>query len=423
MSAFSDRCIEYSHKGARFAATPFGEGDVVSLSGSVAGGTMYANRALADMHASMLTEGTRRKSKKKLQELFDAMGTAVSFSISADRLEFSAKLRREHLKGTLALIAEMLAEPAFLQKELSALKARTLGALALEAENTRAQSAIEISRLMYEAGHPNRAETTEETKRTVAKISAAQLREHHRRTLSYPTLILSLAGAATEQDLRTAAKLFSRLPGRMLAPLAYPSRQESAPGAAVAFVPAKESVDYQLGVRTAMHKDDPMFVPLLLAVNILGRPGFAGRLMQKVREEQGLTYGTYSFLRGFSKRIDGHIAVWATFAPQLFKKGRESVRAEIKRLYTEGPTKKEFEMHRDLYVANWYVRLAKTDAIADAIHDALAEGEKPDYLDHFPRVVAEASYEDVVQACKDYLNPKRMAETAAGTLEKDALAA
>lgn len=409
--------------GAELAVMPFGASGVVSLSGSVAGGHMHSSRAIAELHASMLTEGTRRKSKAKLQELFDAMGTSVSFTASADRLEFSAKLRREHLAEVLSLIVEMLAEPAFPANELATLKKRTLGVLALEAENTRAQSGIALSRLLYEKGHPNRAEATEDMKRAIMRVSPRDLRAHHKRTVFASTLILAMAGAVGEQDLARAAKIMSKLPKGAPKPPAYPSRQGSDAGAAVAFVPAKESVDYQLGVRTVMHKDDPQFVPLLLAVNILGRPGFAGRLMQKVREEQGLTYGTYAFLRGFSRQIDGHVSVWATFAPSLFEKGRASVRAELSRLSTLGPTEAEFTMHRDLYVANWYVRLAKTDAIADAIHDCLAEGEAVDYLDRFPQMIKGAKFADVAQACRDYLVPSRMAETAAGTLEKDALSA
>lgn len=423
MSAFADTTKVLTAKsGARVSATPFGTGSVVSVSGSVAGGFMYAHgRAIAEMHAAMLTEGTRRTNKEKLQERFDAMGTSVAFAVSADRLEFSAKLRRENLKEVLSLIVEMLTLPAFPARELVALKARTLGALALEAENTRAQSGIALSHLLYAAGHPNRAERTEDTKRAVARVSVAQLRAHHTRSVFASTLVLSMAGAVKESDCSMALELFKRLPAGAPSALVYPTPQTSAPGAKVAYVPAKESVDYQLGLRAAMLKSDPHYVPLLLAVNILGRPGFAGRLMQKVREEQGLTYGTYALLRGFSRHIDGHLSVWATFAPQLFQKGRASVRAEIARLAKDGPTEQEFRTHRDLFVANWYVRLAKTDAIADAIHDALVEGEGPAYLDAFPQQIAKASFKDVVRACKEHFLLARMAETAAGTLEKDAL--
>lgn len=425
MSTFANRTSVFvSANGAQVAAIPFGRSGVISLAGSVSGGTMYAgNRALADLHAAMLTEGTRRKSKEKLQELFDAMGTSVSFAASADRLEFSAKLRREHLSEVLALIVEMLTEPAFSTKELSILKGRTLGALVLEAENTRAQSAIALSRILYEPGHPNHAENTDDVKRAISSVTAAALKAHHSQTVFASTLILSMAGAVSATDIPLAARVFGKLPKGSPKPLSYPARQGSRARAAVAFVPAKESVDYQLGVRAVMYKSDPQFVPLLLAINILGRPGFAGRLMAAVREEQGLTYGTYAFLRGFSQRIDGHISVWATFAPALFEKGRASVRKELSRLQKEGPTEAEFKMHRDLFVANWYVRLAKTDTIADAIHDSIAEGEGPEYLDRFPQMIQHATYTDVVQACKDYFVASRMAETAAGTLEKDALSA
>lgn len=423
MSTFAEKTELYTlPNGARISATPFGASDVVSISGSVAGGYMYAQgRALAELHAMMLTEGTKQTSKTALQERLDAMGTSVSFSPAVDRLEFSAKVRREYLFATLELIAEMLAAPAFPQKELSVLIARMEGALALEAENTRTQSAISLSHLLYEVSHPNRATTTERTKRDMRKVAATHLRKYHERTIFASTLILSMAGSVASGDCKKAASLFARLPAGAPAPLRYPPASASPPGAAIAFVPAKESVDYQLGVRAAINRRHSEYLPLLLAVNILGRPGFAGRLMQKVREEQGLTYGTYAFLRGFSNVLDGHIAIWSTFAPTLFARGRASVRAEVARLQKSGPSQEEFGMHRDLFIANWRVKLAKTDAIADAVHDTLVEGDGPAYLDTLPERVAQVTLQAVRSACKKYFTLHAMAETAAGTLEKDAL--
>lgn len=419
MSTFAERTNVFVAKtGVCVSTTSFGMESVVSISGSIAGGYMYAgNRALAEVHAAMLTEGTKRTTKEKLQESFDAMGTTVSFAVSADRLEFSAKVRRVHLVATLARIVEMLTEPSFPSKELTILKGRTLGALALEAENTKVQSAIALSHLLYEAGHPHCIPNTADTKRAVAAITVSQLRNHHRRTVFASTVIIALAGAVEESDCKKIARLFARLPAGAPDPLIYPVSAESKPGAAIAYLPAKESVDYQLGVRAAVGKEHADYAPLLLAVNILGRPGFSGRLMQRVREEQGLTYGTHAFLKGLSKRIDGHIAIWATFAPSLFVRGRLSVRAEIARLQKEGPSLKEFQMHRDLFISNWYVRLAQTDAIADAIHDTLVEGDGPEYLDLLPEKIEHVSYEAVVRACRTYFRLPTMAETAAGTLD------
>jgi hypothetical protein len=80
-------------KGARIITAPFPSKDVVSIVGSVAGGTRAVDKAgfsreVPTVHAAMLMEGTRRRKKSVLQTDLDGMGAELSWGVSADRLNF-----------------------------------------------------------------------------------------------------------------------------------------------------------------------------------------------------------------------------------------------------------------------------------------------------------------------------------------------
>src|SRR5271165_4964134 len=91
----------------------------VSLVGSIIGGArLSGDEALAEVHAAMLLEGTKKRTKSEIQVLLDEMGASLSFALEKDRLVFSAHVRSTHLKKLLALVSEVLREPSFPQSEL-----------------------------------------------------------------------------------------------------------------------------------------------------------------------------------------------------------------------------------------------------------------------------------------------------------------
>ena len=59
----------------------------------------------------------------------------------------------------------------------------------------------------------------------------------------------------------------------------------------------KTSAAFRVGHAVNPHISHDDFLPLKLGIMALGN-GFSGRLMHKVRDEAGLTYGIYASLRG-----------------------------------------------------------------------------------------------------------------------------
>lgn len=398
----------------------------VSFVGSVLGGTRAAaNMQIARVHAAMLLEGTLTRDKKEIQLFLDSIGASVSFSVSRNRLSFSGRVREKHLDKLLHFVAEALTEPTFPEAELEILKKRDLAAFSLAAQDTHTQADIAFTRLLYTPEHPNYAETTDESREALLTTTREELLAHHARVVGRQGLILSLAGNITKTEAnKLIEKHFKKLPQKQFK---LPTFVKIPPGPSLKkFVPIehKASIDFMTGHTTGITSDHKDYPALMLGLQILGNPGgFTGRLMTTVREEEGLTYGVYAYLSGFTKEIDGYINIWGTFAPQLFVQGREAMLREIKKILADGVTQEEVRKHRELYDARMRVQLANSGALARAAHEVIAQGYAVTRLDEFPKKVLRLSAKDVNLALKKYLHPDHLSESAAGPVEENSLPA
>ncbi len=399
--------------------------DAVTVTGSFLGGRNFAPRKdelLADVAAEMLDEGTKRRSKKQIQETLDRYGMSISFGVTGDRLGFTAQCRRDHLPVLLPILAEELHEPAFPAKELAEVKKRLMGGIVQSKEDTRTQGTVALTRLLYDADHPNYELTPEQAMGAIQSITREKLVRFYKSVAGRGSLILIASGDIT-------ASVFSHLVKQAFADLPVPSvvapqkrgKQKRGGGRAVVTIPKKTSVDLLLGVPLPITKDHPDFYSLVIASRILGVPGFAGRLMQVIREKMGLTYVLYARLIGFEGNHEGHLEIAGSFAPELLKKGMEATLAEYRRFYSKGVTAKEVADQKSMIKGSHLISLSTTKGRASAIRHVIEEGKTPEFLDQYLSIIEKVTVADVNRVIRRYLDQKKLAIVAAGSIEKSSL--
>jgi zinc protease len=406
--------------GAQVLVTHFPTKGSVSFVGSMKGGTRaWASPELARIHALMLLEGTAKRTKKDIQSALDSMAASLQFSISDERLIFSGRVRTIHLPKLLALVAECITEPSFPEAELEVLKQRELSNLALAAQDTRQQADISLSRMLFAKGHPNYDETIEESKKILSNIHSVTLRSKHASLIDRRTLVFSAAGDSTLSNVATMVeKYFKALPQSKITFSSYKKAAPTNNKKTYTSIPNKASIDYMLGIATGIDKEHKEYATLLLGIQVLGNRGFASRLMTTVREQEGLTYGVYGYLAGYENAVDGYICIWATFAPELFQKGRASIIRQVKLIVERGVTEEEVQKHRALFEARSQVQLSNSGAFASAAHSVIVDGKKISYLDEFPKKILKLKAAEVNRALKKYLLPNKLSEAAAGPVGK-----
>lgn len=397
----------------------------VYVTGSIIGGTQLGRMhigsekgdTLASMHAALLLEGTEKHTKEELQVLLDSMGATLSFSSTADRLVFSGRVGSDNLNTFLALIVEVLTSATFPEHELAILRTHIATQCALEMQETRTQATIHLTRALYPEGHPLYDDLTEDTLAASRTITRAEIAHYHTCAIDRSTLVISIVGDVAADVPLVVEKYFKRLPHHaiVLAPIASASTHH--PAFVTTPIADKASIDYLVGITTGITDVHPDYPALMIGINILAQwGGFAGRLMKIVREKEGLTYGAYGRLVGMNL-ADGYISIWSTFAPELFHRGRTSVRREIVRIAENGVELNEFRKHRDMYIAHSRISTLEASALVATLHELTVRGKPLSYLRTFPERIAQVKKREVEMALKTYLIFEECTESAAGPVE------
>lgn len=389
---------------------------VVSFRGSIRTNPDFASGddLRQDLLVALLDKGTQRRDRFALAELLDDRGTQVQFFSDGLRVGFSGKALRGEVAGVLGLVAEMLREPLFDADEFD--KARQMEAAGFQRalENTGSQAAGAFARRLYGTAHPNYAPNEADELARLGALELGDIRAYYDAHLGSDALTLALVGDIPEAEVEAAlAEHFGGWAAANPARVYATSAEAAAPGRADVAMPGKQNLDAFLGHPLALRRDAPDYFALYLALFALGG-NFSARLMNTIRDEQGLTYGIGAGLAGLSTEYDGHFRIRATFSQQDLERGLEATRAEFERFVDGGITADELRTQQTTLAGAFQVGLATTGGLAAALLATLQRGDTPDYLDRYVDLIEAVDVDAANAAIGKYLRPEALHIVTAG---------
>ena len=176
----------------------------------------------------------------------------------------------------------------------------------------------------------------------------------------------------------------------------------------------KTSADIYIGQSIGIDEEHEDYYALMMGVYILGG-NFSARLMQTVRDEQGLTYGIGSSISGLKFGLDGYWTTWGTFAPQLIDKGKEATLEQIQIWYNNGITKDELEAKKSTITGTFKVSLDTTGGLVSQILSNVERSKEIKHLDQYPDIINNLKLDQVNNAISKYIDPKKLTIVSAGS--------
>lgn len=420
-SSYSAAVVKNKIHGIEVLSLKTGVKDVVTISGSFPAGDVFSpkhNSAIADLTGNMLDKGTAQKGKFELAEQLEKVGVSLSFSVSSHLLGISGQCLRKDLPLLIDLLAEQLREPAFDPEELEKLKKQRTGELKQLLEDPNYLASDLLGRLVFPKDHPNNQPSVEEVIEDIKSVSVDDLRAFHKSTYGPDSMILAAVGDLDAKELQTSIRqAFKNWTGGANIPSYEPAGRRNPGHEETVYMSDKPSVSVRLAMASGLRKTDDDYLDLMMGTYILGG-NFAARLMQTVRDEEGLTYGIGSRMSD-DLYSDGLWRISATFAPQLLEKGLASTHRELKRWYEEGITEEELAAKKTTLIGSYKVRLATTGGLAGRILSFVQMGRPVSYLDQYPKDLQAIRLEDVNSAIQRYLNPDDMITVMAGSVEQE----
>lgn len=308
-------------------------GDVDSLRG---------RDVAASLAGAQLMRGGGGLSREQIDARFQALKTSARVGGDLQSASIGLQTRRDQLADALALAAKLLREPAFPEAEFEQYRRQAITGLEAQRQepDTLAGQALARHFDPWPAGHPLHARSLDESLAAIRALKLEELRAFHREFYGSAEGEIAVVGDfdpdALERQLRTLFAAWK--PGHAFAPIATrytavapEQRRLDAPDKANGVLLARANL--------SLKETDPDY-PALVAANYILGGGMKSRLIDRLRQKDGLSYSAGSRLDADDSRDgrddDGNWSVQAIAAPQNLDKVERAAREELTRLVDSG---------------------------------------------------------------------------------------
>lgn len=348
--------------------------------------------------ASLLEEGTKKHSALELADQFGQLGTSVNVSPGADFTTIATDALSTDRDKILDLYHEVVTSPAFNEKEIERIRSTFLAQIQKKVDNPSSFADDEFDRILYGA-HPYGRDVIGTTE-TIKKISRADIVKHYEAWFRPNNAALAVVGNISPEFENKVIETFKKWPSK---PVEQPKLGDISTvdklEVELLSKPDLKQAQIRLG-RPGVKRNSDDFLILRATSEILGG-GLASRLMQRVRDDLGLTYGIHST---FEFRKDKGSFYISTFTKNesLGQTLKETL--EVYNKFAEsGATEKELLAAKAQMIGQFPRALETADLYAYNIL-VLDFYEVPfSYLENYMSNVEKITVNDINEAIKKYL--------------------
>ena len=383
--------------------------------------SLRGKRATARLTAAMLVRGTQKRSGQQLQEEFDRLKARVQLrGRTAAAVGLTISTVGENLPAVLRLVAEALREPAFTQADLDQLRAQMItaaeaaGSDSYQAANARLLNALSP----YPIEDPRKPLLPAEEIPMLRAVTLDSVRKFHAGFYGSQAADLVAVG---QFDADAVPKLAAGLFDGWKASMAYERMKGPFAASRASRInmdfPGQENSNYYAGLNTPVHYDHPDFVAAWLGTWLFGMGSGNGRLMKRVRIQEGLSYGTNSWLTFTSDEM-APLVLFAICAPQNLNKTEAVINDEAAKFLRDGFTAGELETGRRTWLTTRHLEFSKDAELASFISSAMSMNKTFAWHVDIDRQAAALTVADVTAVFRKYLQPEKLTVVRAGDLGK-----
>jgi zinc protease len=367
------------------------------------------------IYPDALTSGAGLYDREAFLNAVNLLGAGVSTNISDGKLIITLRSTAEVFPKLLKLAETMLSQPTFAESELARIRTNVTNDLQMKQEksSTIAHEALRNS-LYSKVDRRYTAEIKTITKE-LPEVKTARLKQYHEQVLSTPWTC-TIAG--TKENISDLAKLLAKLKKGKSVEVSVPRHQQLPVKHELLLkdIPSRTNIDFSIGTPVPITLHHPDYFPLVFALGVLALPGFAGRLMNTVRNKEGLTYSIYGYREGFSGTEQGYLRIFTFFSPDKVIQGLTSTFRELKKFYKSGITATEFETFQTIFTTKQTMLQDSLLQQVSELHMFNENGFSVEEIAEFKARMKTVTHAQVNAAIKKYFDPKSFTISGAGPI-------
>ena len=386
---------------------------MVVLSGGLADKPDF--HGLASFTATLLREGTAKRSSKDISEQVDALGATLNANsgLSSATTNVTSGGLVENLDQTLDLFADVVRNPTFPQAEVEKYKTRMLAQLQFQRSSAQFLASEQFQKAIY-GSHP--ASLASPPAESIKKLTTKDLTDFHSTYYRPNNAILAVVGDVTMKELMPKLEKYfgdwekADVPATSIPPA--PPQSESR----IYLIHRPGSVQTVLQLGTlGIERTSPDYFAVLVADRVLGG-GPASRLFLNLREDKGYTYGAYSNFGG--SKFRGTWLSTSEVRTNVTEGAMKEFMYELNRLRNDVVPADELDNAKRAIIGSFALSLEQPNSLLQNVITQKIYNLPADYWDTYPQKVSAITAQDVQKAAQKYLDLGHLQVVAVGDAAK-----
>lgn len=390
-----------------------------------AGSFFSTKPGVAELTASMLTEGTETRTYEQITVPLEEKAASINASAGQERVTITASGTSDQREGLLDLLADVVLHPTFPADRLEQLRSGRGGFGGFgggrrggggpggpggPGGGPTAMAAQRAEKLFYGDTPYARAPATMAQRRA---LGVDDLKAYYEKFYRPNGAVLAVTGDVNAKSVvSTCSQLFADWkPGSQEVQLPtgnVPAKTEThiylldRPGS---------TQTYLLFGNVAVSRTDPDYIPLVVANRVLGG-GSSARLFQNLREDKGYTYGAYSTLTAL--KWPGLWQATASVRTPVTEAAVREFFVEFKRIQDKLVPDEELARAKRALIGGFARTLESADGTLGRTLERIEYGLPSDYWETYAAKIEAVTPQDIQRVAKKYLGEKRIQLIAVG---------
>ena len=376
----------------------------------------------AQLAGAMLMRGTTKHTRQQIQDELDRLKARAFVSGVPTQATLFIETTRANLPAVMRLMAEVLREPAFPEKEFDLLKQEHLAGIEQQRSEPTQIAFTAFNRQIspFPKGDPRYVSTPDED---IAELNAATLdaaKQFYHDFYGASNAQLTVVGDFDEQEItRLTTELFSDWKSPRPFKRVPSIFRDIAPANQTFQAPDKANAFFVAGFLFDMRDDNADYAAITLGHYMLGGGFLSSRLAARIRQKEGLSYGVGSGV--FVSAVDhyGRFMATAIYAPQNVDKLEAAFKEEIARMLKDGFTAEEVEAAKSGYLQSRQVSRAQDNELLNRSNTYLFIGRTWQWDADFEAKIRTLTPEQINAAMRKYVDPSKLVIYKAGDFAKN----
>jgi zinc protease len=400
--------------GLRVVVAPIRKLPLVTVLALVDAGSVAdpaAQEGVAQLTASLLTEGTGDLSGAALAELVESMGSTLDAGADWDSSVVKLTTLSSRLPEAISLLARVLTEPSLPDDEFQRLRNERLAELLQQRSEPRSLADEAFAQAIYAPG-ARYAKPDGGSEQSVRGLTLEQLRAFYAARYSpHSTTVVLVGDVGSDEGFSLVSRVLGTWTGTTPPPCDAPDAVGTAHrGIHIVRKPDAPQSELRVG-HVGPRRLTPDYFPLTLCNAILGGL-FSSRLNLNLREEHAYTYGAHSGVDW--RRWGGPFSMDAAVQSDVSAAAVREILNEFDRMRSEPVTANELSLAQSYLDGVFPIRFETTRAIASALASQAIYGLPADYYDSYRANIRAVTAEDILRVAQIHFDPNQLKIVAVG---------